>query len=102
MHSWFRFVAGGVMLVAAVEFVIALVDIKDLFVGQPAASSTSDSGGSDSDHDAAAGKPTVSFGVRVTQIVGKISSPASLFCLGAMVYLLSGIAAIQEQGKSPD
>lgn len=90
MHCLFRLVAVVVMLVAFTEGTLVLIDVRHYSADRP--STTSAEGGLD----------TPRLTDRVMRFARDFSPAAMLFCFGAILYVLTRISWVQEQGKDID
>lgn len=90
MHCLFRLVAIVVMLVAFTKGTLVLVDVRHDSADGP--STTSAEGGLDA--------PRLTD--RIMRFAQHFSPAASLFCFGAILYVLTRISSVQEQGKDID
>jgi hypothetical protein len=90
MHFLFRLVSAVVMVVALTHCVLILADAKQYTVTPP--NSTANRSGADE----------VSVSQRLRWLAVALYSPASLFCLAAILWALTRISWVQEQGKDID
>jgi hypothetical protein len=91
MHFLFRVVAVVVMVVALARWGLVLADTRKYFAGESTGRPV----------DVAFGQPAEWTG-RVEYFLLAQGGPATLFCFGAILYALTRISWVQEQGKDID
>ena len=106
MHFLFRLVAIVVMLVALTEWALVLRgDVRQFFASRASTSSASSDEDSrpssrfDRDEDP---RSSSSWTAEIQRFAQHSHSPASLFCFGAILNVLTRISWVQEQGKEID